>query len=129
MVKPGGAARSGETKPQTSSTNPQGRHPQWDAPSGGASWRIETVDDQWPVGLHASLALDSSDNPHISYYDESNSDLKYAYYNGSTWIIQAVDTEGSAGWDTSIAVDSSDNPHISYGGNAENYSLMYAYRK
>ncbi|HDH04780.1 MAG TPA: choice-of-anchor D domain-containing protein [Nitrospirae bacterium] len=45
----------------------------------GISWNIETVDNEENVGWWASLALDSSDNPHISYYDWTNYDLKYAY--------------------------------------------------
>ena len=42
-------------------------------------WHIETVDSTGDVGWHTSLALNSKDNPHISYWDGTNSDLKYAY--------------------------------------------------
>lgn len=42
------------------------------------TWSIETVDSAGEVGLFTSLALDSDDNPHISYTDYSNTDLKYA---------------------------------------------------
>jgi hypothetical protein len=66
------------------------------------------------VGGYTSIALDSSDNPHISYYDYTNGDLKYAHWTGSTWSITSVDTTGHVGDFTSIALDSSDNPHISY---------------
>ena len=89
----------------------------------GSSWRIETVD--YALGqfdLDTSIALDTSDNPHISYSNESNFDLKYAYYDGSYWQIETVDTEGSG---TSIALDASDNPHISYCGAINR--LKYAY--
>jgi hypothetical protein len=45
----------------------------------GAAWHIETVDDDGLVGSYCSMAMDSEGFPHISYYDETNSDLKYAY--------------------------------------------------
>ncbi len=54
-------------------------------------WHQETVDDQIGVGQYASLALDSSNHPHISYYDSRNGALKYAYFNGTNWQIQVVD--------------------------------------
>jgi hypothetical protein len=40
---------------------------------------IETIDSEGDVGRFTSLAIDSLDYPHISYYDNSFGDLKYAY--------------------------------------------------
>ncbi len=45
----------------------------------GTSWQIETVDNGEGVGGYTSLALDAEGRPHISYYDETNGDLKYAW--------------------------------------------------
>ncbi len=57
-------------------------------------WDIKTVDSDGNVGHDISLALDSNNNPCISYFDDTNGDLKYAYYNGSTWVKQTVDSDG-----------------------------------
>jgi hypothetical protein len=46
----------------------------WD----GAWWYLETVDSDGDVGRFSSMALDASDRPHISYYDDTAGNLKYA---------------------------------------------------
>jgi hypothetical protein len=51
----------------------------------GAVWQLETVDNGDGVGLYASLALDSANQPHISYYDAASGALKYARKVGGTW--------------------------------------------
>ena len=73
-------------------------------------WKIETVDSAGYVGYYTSLALDSSDYPHISYYDSTNRDLKYAYWDGAAWQVETVDSDGDVGYNTSLALDSSDDP-------------------
>ncbi len=91
------------------------------------AWHIESVDTAGNVGKTTSIALDASDNPHISYMDYPNYDLKYAYYDGSDWQIEYVDTGGDVvGYYISIALDGSDNPHISY-FDGTNGDLKYAY--
>ncbi|NKE71607.1 FG-GAP-like repeat-containing protein [Candidatus Manganitrophus noduliformans] len=79
-------------------------------------WTTQTVDSGGNTGQHTSIAVDASGNQHISYYDATNQDLKYAKWTGSSWSIQTVESAGNVGLITSIALDSAGNPHISYAG-------------
>jgi len=88
-------------------------------------WGFETVDSEGDVGGHCSLALDSNDYPHISYYDSTNNDLKYAKWTISGWSIETVDSGGDVGSYCSLALDSLDRPHISY-RDSTNEDLRYA---
>ena len=78
-----------------------------------ADWDIQRIDVVNWIGEHTSIVLDSDDNPHISYYDATNHDLKYANYDGS-WHVETIDSLNWIGEYTSLALDSNDNPHISY---------------
>ena len=62
-----------------------------------------------------SIALDSNDKPHISYYDATNDRLKY--YNGATGSFTSPMWWSSGKW-TSIAVDSNNDVHISHSNTA-----------
>jgi hypothetical protein len=87
-------------------------------------WSIQVVDNSTMVGRTSSIALDSSDNPCISYFDSMLGALKYAKWTSSAWSVQTVET-GNLGEYSSLALDSKDNPCISY-FDKRNGDLKYA---
>ncbi len=89
------------------------------------SWVAETVDSEGDVGRGSSIALDSGDNIHISYFDRTNGALKYATDASGLWVTETVDSSGYVGGRRSIALDSRDNVHISY-YDYTNHDLKYA---
>ncbi len=83
-------------------------------PEGANSILSPTLTEISGVGKYSSIALDSHNYPHISYYDQVNRSLKHAYWNGSQWIRETVDKTKEAGKYSSIAIDDNDHPRISY---------------
>ena len=89
------------------------------------SWVIDTIGSSNCSGCKISIAVDSSDKVHISYYDSTNQDLKYATNVSGSWIPDTVDSQGDVGRYSSIALDSSDKVHMSY-YDSTNEDLKYA---
>lgn len=59
-----------------------------------------------------SVALDSTQNPHIIY--SAPSGLKSARKAGSKWVIETADSTESSKHSDCLVFDSSGNPHVSY---------------
>jgi hypothetical protein len=104
----------------------------WD----GSQWvftpeLVQKVAD-YDIGMYASIAMDSANRPHISYYsyytkgNGIDGDLMYARKIGPLWDIYTVDSDGDVGYFTSIAVDSADVPSISYYDKTQG-EVKYAY--
>jgi len=68
------------------------------------------------VGKYSSIAVDSNNNLHVSFYNDTSGDLMYANSSdgGTTWSTSKVATSGDVGNFTSIALDSVGNIYISY---------------
>ena len=74
-------------------------------------WQITTVDDLGVAGEYCSIALDDSDNAHISYFNYTNENLKYATNASGSWTTETAIT-GGVGMNTSIAIDSNGYAHV-----------------
>ena len=76
------------------------------------------IDADGDVGGHTSIAIGENGYPIISYFDETNDDLKVAACAtvGCTGepVITTIDSSGSVGHDTSIAIGENGLPVISY---------------
>jgi hypothetical protein len=80
------------------------------------------------TGSYNSLALDSSGNPRVSYWDNRVAELGYAWSNdgGGSWNSTHVQSYAPEGKATSLALDSAGRPHISYIDYTTN-QLKYAF--
>jgi hypothetical protein len=90
-------------------------------------WTTGTVDmTSSDVGQHNSLAIDPAGNPHISYYDDENKQIRYAAVVDGSWTNGAV-ADSRSTHTTSLALDPEGNPGISYGDGDHDGKLMYAH--
>jgi hypothetical protein len=78
------------------------------------TWRFETVA---PSGKQASLAIDPQGNLHLSYLDDQEQKVKYAFRPvGSTrWFMMDLGgTGGNTETFTKLTLDQESNPHICF---------------
>jgi len=95
-------------------------------PATGA-WTGGVIDTIHNSGRPASIAIDSTNHMHVSFYEYSGQNLMYATkaWDDPTWQVSTVDITGNVGDYSSIAVTPDDRVHIVY-YDATNGDLKYA---
>jgi hypothetical protein len=92
------------------------------------AWVVSNIDSlgvSSGQGFATSIAIDSNNKIHISYYDFTGGDLKYATNKSGQWIKTILDSDGDVGYYSSLSVDSNNKIHISY-FDRTNRDLKYA---
>jgi len=79
-----------------------------------AGGQPEMVDPADGMGRYASVAIDTNGALHVSYFDDTFNDLRYATGTSGNWTVETVDSPGNVGRYSSIAVDSNGVAHIAY---------------
>ena len=62
---------------------------------------LPKLDSSGNTGFDNSLSIDSDNNLHISYYDATNENLRYATNKSGTWVYSSIDQIGDVGHDIS----------------------------
>ncbi|BCW97608.1 MAG: hypothetical protein KatS3mg024_0435 [Armatimonadota bacterium] len=102
----------------------------------GGTWSYETVRTMsfptagWvsPKRGWCSLALDSSGNPNIAYYDTGVEQIRYVLKSGINWVVFVVDSSSAdTGRPCAIAMDSLNRRYIAY-LDATNGRIKIAYQ-
>ena len=80
-------------------------------------WQYHTVEAGLDSGNYASIAVDSTGQSHICYFEAGNADLKYAVGIDDNWTVETVDGQDSfRGYHCDMVLNSADEPLISYMG-------------
>ena len=79
------------------------------------TWQVEAV-GSGPLSYKfaTSVAIDPQGNPHITYHDQANGDLKLASRTSSGWEITTIDAAGETGLFPEMVIGQDGRFHVSY---------------
>lgn len=93
------------------------------------AWQIEVLEGpSGSLSRKPSLAVDSENTPHISYYEPVMGDLVYAWRESGVWRKEVVDSVGNVGRFASLQLNASGEPAISYRDETDG-SVRYAFKR
>ena len=78
-------------------------------------WEVTAI-GSGPVAYeyNVALAVQPNGEPALTYYDNNQQDLMYAFRENGTWSIETVDAAGDVGRYSSLTFDPAGTAHISY---------------
>jgi hypothetical protein len=92
------------------------------------TWQTQVaVDEGFDAGSYVDLEIDREGNSHVIYYDATNGDARYAFYDGDTWTDELIDAAGDVGQYGSIEVLDDGTPYVSY-YDASGRDIKFAFR-
>jgi hypothetical protein len=97
---------------------------------GGASWTTNRL--TWNSGFswHPAIAIDSSDNIHVVWFDDSSGNYEIYYKKstngGASWITKRLIWNSGHSWYPDMAIDSGDNIHVVWEDSTPgNWEILY----
>ena len=82
--------------------------------TGATTWSYSMIDYAHDQGAFASMDLDSTEKPHVAFFDDVADVLNYAYWDGAAWQVEVVDSNAPVGLYCSLVLSAANVPHISY---------------
>jgi hypothetical protein len=84
-----------------------------------SNWTVVEIDDVGDVGTWASLVVGTGGRLHVTYWDATNFDLKYATCAAScllatNWTTGTIDSVGNVGGAGSLTMDAGGRLHAAY---------------
>lgn len=80
----------------------------------GNQWVHSRIDPAFVLGEAVSMTSGTDGTPHLTYYNQQESSLKYAVMGERFWNTLTVHGDLYLGTDASIATDNGNLPHIAY---------------
>jgi hypothetical protein len=83
----------------------------------GAPVTVESGRDQ--IGTWCSIDVDANRRPHISYFNRTHAQTRYAHWNGTQWVLRIVDGPGfntgrPTGEVSLVKVGADGHPRVAY---------------
>jgi hypothetical protein len=87
------------------------------------TWQLNWIDKATQGVAFISLAFDTGNRPHLSYYDAAPANLKYIQWDGAGWVAQTLASKGAVGLYSKLTLDQADRATILFYNRTRNQLL------